>query len=179
MVMMSHDTARRSRIQCSLVSVKGRNQDLDLAIGIHRANFPDCFGPVSCATIGQVVSINGSNHRVSKIQVFHFYGNVMRLFRVEIAGFTFSNGAESAMTSADIAAEHERGSAIRPAFEDVRATGFLTNRVKVQTLNKLQHIVLISRVAQLYAEPLGFRLTHFLVIADDRKFAGQLNYLWR
>ena len=77
------------------------------------------------------------------------------------------------MTSADVAGEHERGGAIGPAFEDVGAPCFLTNRVKVQTLNKLQDIVLISRVAQLYAEPLGFRLTHFLVIADDRKFAGQ------
>ena len=77
------------------------------------------------------------------------------------------------MTSADVAGEHERRGAIGPAFEDVRAPCFLANRVKVQTLNKLQDIVLVSRVAQLYAEPFGFRLTHFLVIADDRKFAGQ------
>jgi hypothetical protein len=81
------------------------------------------------------------------------------------------------MTSADVAGEHERRGAIGPAFEDVRAPCFLTNRVKIQTLNKLQDIVLISRVAQLYAEPLGLGLTHFLVIADDRKFAGQFNYL--
>jgi len=101
---------------------------------------------------------------VSKVQVTDSFSNVSRLFRIERAGLTFANRAKSTMARADVAAKHEGCGAIGPAFEDVGAPCFLTNRVKVQTLNKLQDVVLISRVAQLYAEPLGFGLLASLVL---------------
>src|SRR5689334_12491071 len=110
---------------------------------------------------------------MSEIQMLHCFRNVARLFGVEFSWLAFSDGAKPAMPSANISGQHERGRAIRPTFEDVGTTCFLTNSVKVQTLNKLQNVVLISWIAETDAQPLRFRLTHFLIVAHYWKFAGQ------
>jgi hypothetical protein len=52
------------------------------------------------------------------------------------------------MTRANIAAEHERRGAIRPAFKNVWTACFLTNSVQVESFDQLQHVVLIGRIAQ-------------------------------
>ena len=78
------------------------------------------------------------------------------------------------MTSADVAAQHERGGAVSPTLEDVWATGFLADGVQVQTFDQLQHLVLVGRVAQTDAQPFGLGLTDLLIVADYSEFAGQL-----
>ena len=78
------------------------------------------------------------------------------------------------MTRADIAAEHESGSAIGPAFKDIWAACFLADRVQVETFDQLQHLVLVGRIAQPDAKPFRFGLPDFLVVADYSEFAGQL-----
>src|SRR5215213_4282439 len=78
------------------------------------------------------------------------------------------------MSRADVAAEHKRGRAIRPALENVRTTRFLADGVQVESFNQLQNLVLIGRVAQTDAQPFGLGLTDFLIIADYSEFAGQL-----
>jgi hypothetical protein len=75
------------------------------------------------------------------------------------------------MTRTDVATEHERGGAIRPALKDVRTLGFLTNRVQVQTLDQLEQMVLVRRIAQTNPQPFGLWLTRFLV--ENLKLAGQ------
>lgn len=52
------------------------------------------------------------------------------------------------MASADVASQHERRRAIRPAFENIRAAGFLTDGVEIQALNQLENVVLVGRIAQ-------------------------------
>jgi hypothetical protein len=61
---------------------------------------------------------------------------------------SLTHGAKTAMPRANVASEHEGGRAIRPAFKNIRAARFLADRVKVQALDQLQHVVLIRRVAQ-------------------------------
>lgn len=104
----------------------------------------------------------------------HGFSDVTRFLRVQLTRLTFANRAKSTMARADIAAEHERGGAIRPAFENVRATRFLANGVQVEAFDQLQHLVLTRRVAQADAKPFGFRLTDLLIVADYTEFAGQL-----
>ena len=64
------------------------------------------------------------------------------------------------MACACVAAEHESGSPIRPALEDVWAARFLADSVKVQSFNKLQNMILIRRVAYANLEPFGLGLAH-------------------
>ena len=97
-----------------------------------------------------------------------------RLFGIERAGLTFADSAESTMARADVAAQHEGCGAIRPAFEDVGAAGFLTDGVQVESFDQLQHLVLIGRVTQADAQPFGLWLTDLLIVADYTEFAGQL-----
>ena len=78
------------------------------------------------------------------------------------------------MACADVAAKHEGRCSIGPAFEDVGTARFLTDGMQIETLDQLQDLVLITRVAQADAQPFGFWLTDLLIVADYTEFAGQL-----
>ena len=71
------------------------------------------------------------------------------------------------MPGADVSAQHEGRRPVRPAFEDVWTTCFLTDGVQVQALNQFQNIVLIGGVAQPDFQPLGLGLSRFGRVADD------------
>lgn len=81
------------------------------------------------------------------------------------------------MPCADVAAQHERRGAIRPALEDVWTTSFLANSVQVQALDEFEYVVLVCRVAQTNLQPFWLRLTGRRVVADYSKFARQIGYL--
>ena len=105
----------------------------------------------------------------------HRFRDVSRLVRIETPGLSFADGAEAAMTRADVAAEHESRSAIGPTLENVWTTRFLTNGVQVESFDQLQHLVLVRWIAQTNAQPFGFGLTYFLIVTDYTEFAGQFN----
>jgi len=109
-----------------------------------------------------------------EVQVVHRFGNVSRLVSVETAGLSFADGAKAAMTRADVAAEHERRGAIRPTLENVWTTSFLTDSVQVESFDQLQDLVLVGRITEPDAQPLGLGLTYLLIVADYTEFAGQL-----
>jgi hypothetical protein len=99
--------------------------------------------------------------------MLHRFRDVPRLFRIERARRAFAYRAEATMTRANVAAKHERRRAIRPTFEDVWATRFLTDRVQVKTFNQLQYVILIGRIAQTNLQPVGFGLARFRSVADN------------
>ena len=70
------------------------------------------------------------------------------------------------MARADVASQPESGRAIGPAFEDVWTAGFLANRVQIQPFDELQNVVLVRRIPETDAKPVGLGLTDFLSIAD-------------
>src|SRR5690349_17355495 len=104
----------------------------------------------------------------------HGFGDVSRLFRIETAGLSLADSAEATMTRADVTAEHERRGAISPTLENVWTASFLTNSVQVESFDQLQHLVLVSGIAEPDAQPLGLGLTYLLIVADYTEFAGQL-----
>src|SRR5690242_16176962 len=89
------------------------------------------------------------------------FSNVAWFVHIERAWRAFANRAKAAMPCANVAAQHERRRAIRPALENVWALCFLTNRVQVQALDQLQQMILIRRIAQTNPQPIRFRLTRF------------------
>ena len=76
------------------------------------------------------------------------------------------------MASADVAAQHERRRAIGPALKNVRALRFLADRVQIQTLDQLEQMILVRRIAELDAQPFRLRLARFLI--EYSKFAGHV-----
>jgi hypothetical protein len=85
---------------------------------------------------------------MGQVKVAHGFRNVPRFLRIKLNRLAFSNCAETAVARADIAAEHECGSAIGPAFKDVRTTSFLANGMQIQAIYELENIVLIRRIAE-------------------------------
>src|SRR2546425_13271452 len=76
------------------------------------------------------------------------------------------------MPRADVAAEHKGCSPVGPALKNVWALRFLTNGVQVQSLDQLEQVVLVRRIAQANAQPIRFWLTRFRV--HNSKFARQV-----
>ena len=112
---------------------------------------------------------------MGQIELTHGLRDMSWFFRIERSGLAFTNRTESAVSRADVAAEHERRSSIRPAFKNVWTTSFLTNRVQVKSLDQLQHVVLIGWIAQPDLQPFRLWLTDFGIVTDDAELAGQLD----
>src|SRR6185436_16225059 len=96
-----------------------------------------------------------------KIQMTNGLAHVSRFVRIQRAGSALAHCAEPAVPRANVSTQHERGGAIRPALEDVWAPRFLADRVQVQTLNQLQQMVLIRRIAKANPQPLRLWLAWF------------------
>src|SRR5437660_4701948 len=98
-----------------------------------------------------------------------------RFFRIKLARLAFAYRAKSAMSRADVTAEHKGCSPVSPALEDVRTLRFLTDGVQAQALNQLEQMILIRGITQTNPEPFRFRLTRLCV--QNSKFTGQGSYL--
>src|SRR5258708_3866179 len=106
-----------------------------------------------------------------EVQMAHCFGDVTWFILIKLPGLAFSHRAKTAMPGADVPAQHEGGCAIGPALEDVRTFGLLTHRMQIQTLDQLEQMVLVRRIAQTNPQPFGLWLTRFLV--ENLKLAGQ------
>src|SRR5829696_7784935 len=111
-------------------AVEVRDQQLDAGVGIERFDGPDGFGVQPRATVGQVVAGNARDGGVAQPHRLHALGDAAWLVAVERGGFTGVDLAEVAAPGALLAADQEGGLAVLPALEDVRAAGFLTDRVQ-------------------------------------------------
>jgi hypothetical protein len=98
--------------------------------------------------IRQIVAVNRGDYRVGQVELTHRFSDMPRFFRVERSRFSFADRTEAAVARANVAAEHEGSRAIRPAFENIGTACFLADSVQVQSLNQLQNVVLIGRIAQ-------------------------------
>ncbi len=103
----------------------------------------------------------------------HSFRYVTWFLTVERAGLTLAHRTKAAVSRADITAEHECGRAVRPAFKDVRATRLLADRMKIQTFDQLQDIVLVGWIAQANPEPVRLRLAQFWLVANYSKVTRQ------
>jgi len=84
----------------------------------------------------------------------HGLGDMCRFHRIEVHRLALVHGAESAVSRACVAAEHECRGLIGPAFEDVRAFRFLADGVQVQSADEVEDCILIARIAELDLQPI-------------------------
>jgi len=112
---------------------------------------------------------------MGQIQVIHCFRDVPRLLWIEQTRLPFAHCAKTTVTRADVASEHEGGRAIAPTLENVWTTCFLADGVQIEPFDQLQHLILISRIAQADTQPFGLGLADLLVVADYTEFAGQLD----
>src|SRR6266516_3326498 len=82
------------------------------------------------AAVRQVIAGHPGDRRVAQAHGGHRPGHPARLVGVQRARLAGRDLAEVAAPGAHLAADQERGLAVFPALEDVRAAGFLADRVQ-------------------------------------------------
>src|SRR3954470_15372550 len=84
-------------------------------------------------------------------------GNATRFVHIDGKRTTLGDSAEAATSSAEIAQQHECGSAVVPALADVRALSGFTDRVQFKITGQLLELVIIlaHRSARLQPFRLG------------------------
>ena len=95
------------------------------------------------------------------------FSDVAWFCNIKRARLAFADGTETAMTRADVSAQHKSRSPVRPALEDVWTPGLLTDGVQVQPLDQFQDIVLICRIAKPNLQPFRFGLALPRRVADN------------
>ena len=152
-----------------LDSLEVRNQDLDPAAGHARAGASNRFSEDGGPPVRQVVSIDRRDHRVLERHRADRVRHARRLLEIELVRATVRHGAVGTGARADVTEDHEGGSALMPAFADVRAASFLAHRVELEFL----HQAFQTQVR------LGTRRAHFqprgLGIAWSEDLEGCLN----
>src|SRR5262245_40846607 len=85
--------------------------------------------------------------------MFYCFRNMCRLYRIKIHRLAFIDSAESTVPGAGIAAKHERGCFVGPAFKNVGALCFLANFVGIQAADQFYDGVLTARVTKFDLQP--------------------------
>src|ERR1043166_6757210 len=93
------------------------------------ANGPDRRGPVSGATVGQIVAIDRGDHDVIEPEPGHRVADALGLLAVLPGRLAVRDGTVATVPRADAAEDHERRRRVFPALTDVRATSLLAHRV--------------------------------------------------
>jgi hypothetical protein len=154
-------------VQGRFVAVEIGDQNFNLAGRVEFANFSDRLGPVHRTAVGEVVAIDRGDNGVFEIKMLYGLGHVCRLHRVKVHRLALIHRAKAAVPRARIAAEHERRSLVRPAFENVRALRFLADGMQIQPVDQLHHLILIARVAKLDLQPIRLSKLRTLLPVEE------------
>ena len=110
-----------------MVTLAVRDENLDRGSGTSPANGSDRLGEGLSPAVGEVVARDGRHDRVRQPHTGDGLGDTFRLARVKRERAPRVHEAETARSRAALTVDHERGGAVGPAFEDVRAPGFLAD----------------------------------------------------
>ena len=119
------------------VALAVRDQDLDRRRRPPAANGFDRRRERGRPAVHEVVARHRGDHRVLETHACHRLGHVFGLVGVKGERLTGVDQAEPARTRAAVAVEHERGGAVGPALEDVRAARLLAHRHQVELAHGL------------------------------------------
>ena len=153
-------------------------EDLDAGARRQRPRLPDAFDEVGRATVAQVIAVDAGDDDVFERQCGDRARQVARLGGVECIRAAVADVAERATPGALVTHDHERGRALAEAFADVRAGGFLANRVQaVLAQDALDVLEATAGGRSLDTDPLGLgqhlgRL--FDLDGDARELGGRL-----
>jgi hypothetical protein len=80
------------------------------------------------SAVGEIIAIDRRDDDVLETETRHGIADTRGLVRIELTGPSRGDIAERASTRADVAHDHHRGVTLLPAFADVGAGRFLTDR---------------------------------------------------
>ena len=140
------------------VALKIRNEHFDADRRHALADFANRVRKNLRAAILHIVAIDRRHDDVRQLQLLDGFGHARRLRFVHGVRPAMSHGAVAARAGADVAQNHERGGAVRPAFADVRAARFLAHRVQLELAHQAFEAEVGRRAGRAHLEPLGLRL---------------------
>ena len=120
-----------------------------------------------------VVAIDRRDHHVLQAEGPDRVGDPGRLVEIERRRLAVRHRAVAAGARADVAEDHERGGAVMPALADVRAAGFLADRVQAEAAHQRLQLEVPGRTGRAHLQPgrlrgAGFRDRGFRGEGDDR-----------
>src|SRR5690606_33927874 len=132
------------------------HKHLDGRIRIAVTHGADGRRPDAGAAIGEFIAGDGRDDAVLEIHLGHGVGDTGRFGDVVFGRPAGLNRAEIAGAGADVAQNHDRGSAARPAFAEVGALRAFTDGVQLVFVHELAHGRVAGAGGQFGAEPGGF-----------------------
>ena len=126
------DLAQRGRVPLAV-----RDQDLDRRAGTAPADGLDCRREAGRPPVLEVIPGDTGNHGVSQTETGDSLGHLFRLGGVQGQRFGRIDLTETASTRATVAVDHERRRTVRPALEDVGATGLLADGHQAEAAHRL------------------------------------------
>ena len=120
-----------------LLAAEVRGENLDLAPGRHPADRADHAHERAGPVVGEIVAVDGGDHRVLQAHPLDLVCDAQRLERVVPGRLAGLDVAEAAAAGADVAEDHEGRRAALPALADVRAVRLLADGVQVVGLDRL------------------------------------------
>jgi hypothetical protein len=122
--------------QRRFIALKVRDQHLDARVRRAGANFADRFGEHRRAAVRHIIAIDRRDDDVRQSELAHGVGDARGLRPVDCARPAVPDSTVAAGARADIAQDHERRRAVRPALPDVGAARLLANRVQVEVAHQ-------------------------------------------
>jgi len=135
------------------------DQHFDFATRNAPANFFNGACENVGATIGLVVAIDAGDNSVTKTHTASRFGHANRLFFVRRADRSAGrHRAEATGARANVTQNHERGSAVFPAFADVGATCGFADGVEIESPHGALEVLIALAAKKFDLEPIGARV---------------------
>jgi len=141
--------------------LKSGHEDFDGGRRIAVAHGADCRGPDARAAVRQLIARDTGDDDMTEVHPGHRVRHPRRLSEIQLCWTACLDGAEVAGARADVAEDHDRGGAARPALAQVGALGALADGVQSLVVDELAHRGIAGSVREPGAEPRRFaRLDH-------------------
>jgi DNA polymerase I len=137
-------------------AVEVGDEHLDGGTGVYLPDGLDGLSPVSGAVVWQVVSVDGGDDHMFKVQVLDGAGHVEGFFGIRRQGFAGICGAEPASSGADVTEDHEGGSTCCPAFGQVGAPSALADGMETVAAHQVFQFHVFLTAGDASFEPWGF-----------------------
>ena len=142
-----------NQLQGIPVAAEIGDEDFDVRAWRLRANLADRFRPHFGAAVFQFVTIDTGDDDMAKLHRCNGMADAPWLIQIECRRPARRDVAKTAASRADIAKNHQRCGARRPAFAHVGAFGALANRVKPLLVHELQQPAISLAAGHFHFQP--------------------------
>src|SRR5206468_12612024 len=119
------------RLERLRIALEVRDQQLDPAARRVTPDRPYSGREGARPAIGEIVAIDGGDHRVLEAELTHRAAHALRLLAILPHRLAVRDRAIAAVPRAGVTEDHEGGRGVFPALADVRTVCFLAHRVQI------------------------------------------------